>query len=187
MKVGSEAEAESLLKDYRKWLLKIANLMLPYSTEADRQDLAQEGHIAMWRALKTYDGGKGALPSWLTKAAKMRMADVVRRGILTGMPEQRGTKRVTPQPFDPTEETNWLSVLAYGNSWVDSVEWGYHEGEIAKAIDTLTTQQREYVIRRFWGQQTYTELSKHFGFSATGIWQHTKPKLAQALVHLASV
>lgn len=81
------------LPDYRRWLHHVANEMLP-PTSAEHDDLVQEGYIAMWRALDSFDESKGALPSWLTRAARYRMLDVRRGRALTGA-ERDGAVRTT--------------------------------------------------------------------------------------------
>jgi RNA polymerase sigma factor (sigma-70 family) len=64
-----------VLPDYRRWLYREAYAMIP-ATSADLEDLVQEGAIALWRALGTYDPDKGSLPAWLTRTARRRMLDV---------------------------------------------------------------------------------------------------------------
>lgn len=83
------------LSTYRAWCLKVASTLAPYRP-SDWQDIAQEGLIAMWKSLDKYDPSKGALPSWITRAARMRMSDVIRRETWTGTPMRRGHRREKP-------------------------------------------------------------------------------------------
>src|SRR5690349_19441707 len=135
---------DDVLKAYRKWLLKMANVLMPWGTEADKQDLAQEGHIAMWKAMQTFDASKGALPTWLTNAAHMRMRDIIRRGNFTGKPENRGNKPVQTIAAD-TQEDAIFTELA-GSDCIEQLLIAYHAGEIADALSRLTKAQRDYVI-----------------------------------------
>jgi len=165
-----------VLASYRLWLLKMATVLLP-GRRCDWHDLAQEGHIAMWRALRTYDPSRGALASWLTTAARMRMTDVVRRGVYTGMPHHRGRPRHVDIPTAELEPAG-VSTL------IEGVELAYHRGEILDALGRLSPQQREYVLLRFWGGATYGELVTRFGFNPGAIWHVARGRLRKQLAHL---
>lgn len=175
---------DDILSSYRRWLLKMANVMHKYGNEEDKQDLAQEGHIAMWKALKTYNPEKGSLASWLTLNARTRMSDVVRRGTYTGMPEHRGNKRVADTPVDITED-DLLQSLAHVDA-IESIILAYHVGEISDALSRLTKPQRDYVIRRFWRCQSTSMLELVAGKRSSQMWKEIKPQLAKELGHLAS-
>lgn len=133
----------------------------------------------MWRALKKYDPEKGALATWLTNAARMRMLDVLRRDTWTGTDSRRGHVRSGHEPPVDTHDDHWIERLI-AESNLDGVELAYHEGEIMRAINALTPTQQRYVIDRFWGDKAPGDLPR-------GIWQNAKPKLAAALAHLVSV
>jgi RNA polymerase sigma factor (sigma-70 family) len=179
--------SDDLLAHYRQWLVKVAWDMTRSHPQL-KDDLAQEGHIAMWRALKTYDPDKGSLPHWLTKSARWRMSECLRRNELwTGTDNSRGHERFpAPEPVDPQDDS-YINALMDASTALETVLASYHRGEIGRALGSLTAQQREYVIRRFWGQQTYTELLLHFKRNPSDLWKTAKPKLTKALEHLASV
>jgi len=160
----------AILARYRRWLLVVANSMT--EGEDNRQDLAQEGWIAMWRALQAFDQEKGSLPSWLTTAARMRMGDVVRRGLTTGAAPRYGGHSAVEIPVDKLPEPIKEAL--------HTVELAYHAGEIRQAIDQLTPIQREYVIRRFWGDEAHTAISSDIGNG----WVGARPKLRTFLGHL---
>lgn len=173
---------DSVLKDYRRWLLKMATIIAPSRPDV-WQDLAQEGHIAMWKALRTFDASKGALPTWLTGAAKLRMSDVYRRDTWLGTPMAKGHRREKPaKPVDASED--WVvEMLGSASDLIDSVMWQYHEGEIYAAINALPAPQREYVYRRFWKGETYTEIAKTLP-AANYHWAQARKALSAALAHL---
>lgn len=173
---------DDVLKDYRRWLLKMATLIAPSRPDV-WQDLAQEGHIAMWKALSTFDESKGALPSWLCGAAKLRMTDVYRRDTWFGTPSVRGHKRErAARPIDVSDD--WVETLIGATAdALAAVEWQYHEGEIYAAINALPPHQREYVYRRFWKGETYTEIAKTMP-SANYHWSQARKYLAVSLSHL---
>lgn len=179
-----------MLADFRKWLLAVANRMVGGQGEDRVQDLAQEGYIAMWRALDSYDPDKGALASWLVKAAEMRMADVVRRGVHFGQTYKRnpGTEdglrgerswdTLVPIELEDVETkiAVWLS---------DGLALAYHRGEIQRAIGRLTPDEQRYVVLRFWHGKTADEIKPHVDGNVIHLWRTARGKLAADLRRLA--
>ncbi len=180
----------SVIADYDRWLGAVAMRLLGATwTEADLQDLKQEGRVAMWRALETYDEAKGALPSWLTRAAEMRMKDIARgHGQPFGREATRGSREVdTGGSIDAFDEDQIDGLLGYVSEEI-------HDGEILRVIrERLTPRQQEYVFLRFWGgldpraqAPQVREMVKQFPVLAERWqWQRAKPILVDALAHLA--
>lgn len=133
----------SVIADYEGWLHRVAT---DIGHRADHDDLVQEGRIAMWRALRTYDEARGSLPSWLTSAARQRMRDVAwGHGQPTGRPATRGSREVAQGgSLDAMDEETVTALLGH-------VEEAYHDGAILEAVRALPARQREYVFLRFWG------------------------------------
>lgn len=181
-----EGSDDEILERYRRWIFKVANEMCgskPWLID----DLAQEGHIAMWKALKTFDESKGTLPHWLTKCARWRMGEVLRRRELwTGTDNQRGHERFDPPIAVDPQSATYIDAITDGAEIIDKVLSRYHDGDISRALDELTEQQRDYVIRRFWNDESYTDLFMHFRKNPSDLWKTAKPKLAKELAHLAS-
>lgn len=133
----------SVLEDYHRWLHATANRIS--DSHGDHDDLVQEGRIAMWRALETYDESLGSLPSWLTRAALQRMRDVAwGHGQPFGHEAVRGQKAVEEGPsLDAMTEDERELVMG-------RVEQAYHDGELLAVLRTLSAPQQEYVFLRFW-------------------------------------
>ncbi len=144
---------EELLFSLRPWLITVA---WQYAkTGADAQELAQEGHIAAWRALQKWTPEKGiAKETHLKHKAKWRMVEVVQRGNLTGMESRQGKKysagteanKDREIPMDFTVEHDGVALQQY----IDSMIVAYHHGEIYEAINSLTPKQKQQVFDRFW-------------------------------------
>lgn len=133
----------SVLEDYGRWLHRVATEI---GTREQHDDLVQEGRVAMWRALSSYDETLGSLPSWLTRAAEMRMKDVAwGKGQPFGHEAVRGSRQVEEgMSIDEMEEDSVEALMGH-------VESAYHDGEILEAIRALSPKQQEYVVLRFWG------------------------------------
>lgn len=186
-------DPEKILPDYRGWIWRVAmNLARDRQTQ---EDLAQEGYYAMWEALKTFDASRGALPSWLTRAAQQRMYRVVSRNYLfLGTPGVKGHSRELPAvPIDttpnPTEESGgWVDRQL--STELGDIEMAYHHGQIMEAIWSLTPKQRQYVYYRFWHQMTNSEIRQVIGGGdPSGHWTHpergARARLAARLRDLA--
>lgn len=174
-------DQDEILRQYRLWLLKVASGLLGPARRDQWHDLAQEGWIAMWRALSTYDPSLGALPPWLTTAAKLRMRDCVRRDLWTGLPPRYGHHKVaaTETPVDWDAEDQPHDQLLYADS-AQSIELAYHHGEILDAVNRLTPRQREYIYRRFWRDESHSKIIKEIGNG----WVAARLTLRQLLAHL---
>lgn len=176
----------SVIDDYSKWLHAVANRL---TDAANHDNIVQEGRVAMWRALATYDESKGALPTWLTRAAEMRMKDVAwGKGQPFGHEAVRGARPVEEGPsLDGLEEQVVEGLLGY-------VEEAYHDGEIWAAVNSLTEKQREYVFLRFWGgldpksasPATRALVSQFPVLKERWHWQRAKGALRERLGHLAA-
>ena len=138
----------------------------------------------MWKAMNTYDPSKGALPSWLTKAARMRMTDVYRRDTWTGTPMARGHHREHPATPVDTDDEYITTLVGSTEDLEERLAMRYHDDELVEAIKSLPAEEQEYVLLRFWGGLTYRELDKAMGRSTTLLWQRARPVLAEKLAHL---
>lgn len=176
---------ESVLENYREWLIARARFYLPRSVE-ERKDLAQEGYIAMWRALQTFDPDKGALTSWVQWAADQRMRNVLRKWTWTGAPMAKGHHRENPATPVDTNADWVVERIGETSDLLDGILWQYHEGDIINAINELTPQQRAYVYRMFWRGETYTEIAKTLP-AANQHWSKAKKALRVKLAHLVEV
>lgn len=163
-------DEHALLKEYRPWLLKVAAGM----TSPDRvDDLAQEGYIALWKAIKTWDG-KTPLDYWAKFKARGRMIEMVTVRWKTAKEAQ----------YVPADDDWFAQALTVS---LDGIELAYHEGEILQALNQLTPREREYVYLRFWRGLQKPQLVGHFGYEPNGLWRTARAKLQVSLAHLGPV
>lgn len=160
-----------LLRNYRPWLRIVGARMADRPSQAE--DLAQEGWIAIWRALPGYDGERPFDP-WAKSVAINRMRNVIR--------DSHAGLRDTRREATVADVTELVDV----GSEIEGLELAYHAGEIRAALDRLTPLQRDYVIARFWGGLTYSELNARFESrnSNAAFWKRAKTSLAAELEHL---
>jgi RNA polymerase sigma factor (sigma-70 family) len=192
------------LGDYRSWLLNLASRLLGSHGHPDRDDLVQEGYIAMWRALDSYQEDKGALAGWLTYRARMRMMECIAQRQWTGKPAKRdGRHKVEHRYVDSLDReltvgsndqayVGTLADLVAGVNYLEGTELAYHRGEIMAALAALTPAQRRYVEAKFWRGMSESEIKAEvFGYDAGSLWRSQKNgaklKLAESLAHLAGV
>lgn len=181
---------DMILNDYRGWLRATASRLM--SDPALIDDLAQEGWIAMWRALRDYRPEKGALPAWLTQHAMWRMLDCARDKAWLGRPPRNmGSSKVrdVAEYAAADDATVWDRIQSVDVA--DDLLIAYHRGEIADAVTHLTPQQRRYVYLRFWRGYQRPDMVAEFGYDPTALWNSArngaKLKLRESLAHLAGV
>ncbi len=177
-----------LLAQYRGWLRKVAAGLIGDHALVD--DLAQEGWVAMWRALSTYDPARGALPGWLTDHAYWRMLTCVQNEAWLGRPKRAlGRGRIRDHVEHPASDAPVWEMLAAADL-LDGVVWAYHRGQILDAIARLSPSQRRYVYLRFWRGYKLPDLVAEFGYDPSALWTScrngAKYKLRLALEALAS-
>jgi RNA polymerase sigma factor (sigma-70 family) len=198
-----DAVAERLVNDpdttiaaYNGWLYQTAAHMLDASSP-NLDDLVQEGRLAMWLALSSFDPAKGSLPSWLTRKAKFRMLEVVSGRRYTGAPKRLHGSQPVEKPYTVSLDAERGDGVSLKDSLttgepeeIERAGWAYHQAEIRAAIDALSPAQRKYVLSRFWDGSSGTEMQDDglFGYDPSALWTSRKngarEKLREALAHL---
>jgi RNA polymerase sigma factor (sigma-70 family) len=188
--VAEAVTGADILADYDRWLNATANrLLFNHTSNADHDDLVQEGRVAMWRALSTFDESRGALPSWLTKAAELRMRDVAwGTGQPFGHEPLRGSRPIeVAKSLDAMEIDEVEALLGM------VVEADQHD-EVEAAVNELPADLREYVFLRFWAgldprsaSPGTRSLVKQFpALSDRRSWPAARRLLYERLQHLAA-
>lgn len=170
-----------LLLEMRPWLRAEAAFRLGWERARHTEDLAQEGWIAVWKALPSYPAGRAEelrLP-WCKTVARNRMLNWV-----------RDECRAPVRGEDNSTLVDDMASVWEGAEAAHDVFVGYHRGEILAALSQLTQRQRDYVVARYWHGMSAKELDAHFGVTNTAAcyWNtRIKAGLAEKLAHLASV
>jgi DNA-directed RNA polymerase specialized sigma24 family protein len=163
-------DPNQILLKYRGWLFKMAAVYMPWNM-SEHADLAQEGFVAMWRAMQTYDPSQGSLPQWLTTAARLRMSECARRENWTGNQGKRG--HVREKPAEPVDTSDPLRDKCHIEI-ADGVELAYHRGEIGRVLSGFSPSVRSALYRKFWLDETVPR----------GMWCRAIPELQEKLAHL---
>jgi DNA-directed RNA polymerase specialized sigma24 family protein len=178
-------EEEFLVRNARHALVKKMGRGFPAGAD---EDADQEARIA---ARQSWE--KNHNRAYLNIAARQRlMAHVFRDQWFGTKPtahEKDPIRRANRSSFDDPD--NGIDVLVDSATWVDQVLLGYHHGEIHQALDALTFTQREYVVLRFWGGMSDTEIAAHQGKTRGGVssvWHKSiRPALASQLELLSDL
>jgi DNA-directed RNA polymerase specialized sigma24 family protein len=154
-------------------------------------DYVQEARIAIWRALETNQGAPNAV--YLTARARGRLLSLTAGKPFVGQVEP-GTRHYRPQTFgvdwDVEGDDGVFSDLLEGPDLLSGVDWAYHHGELAEAINSLKPEHRRYVVARFWEGKADVEIAAELGVDRKVLWgwwnRQIKPVLAEHLAALAS-
>lgn len=188
---GEALTIDEQIARFDKWAHVVANSRLAPG-HPDHDDLVQEARIGIWEALVKHDPALGALPSYVTRAAKWKMDDAIERRKWTGQETTRGVPR-----HDRDRYTDSLDALIDGGlgdllaaaEVLESVTLAYHYGEIQQALDSLEPVQREYVYLRFWMGLSGAEIEAKTGVKpSTQLFRFKRnvvPALRARLGHLA--
>lgn len=136
------------VENYRGWLYTLAYDLLGYNhSHLTPDDLVQEGRLAMLQSLETYNPEKGALPSWVTAAARQRMRDLVHghrketgHEAVRGVQEARASLSLDVEPGD---------TFGYEDDLFTVQDAAMH-ARVQQAVAALDPEARRYVYARFW-------------------------------------
>lgn len=194
---GDDLDVAEVIAAEHDWLMRTSQYLVSVQ-DPDVEDVAQEGRIAMWKALTRYDPSKGPVDMWVKAHARWRMKTVRANRSWTGRPsDARNTLGGKPAVV---QSVTYLSDLLANDSGVEAMlaaadlvaaaEWAYHHGEIAQAMAELTPRQREYVYLRFWLCYQTAQLKDYFGYDPSGLWTNihrgARMRLRDHLSHLVA-
>lgn len=179
---GDEVPDDEFVGRWRAHAETTARKLVPES-HASYDDLVQEALIHVWR---TASARPGVSATYLAKGARMRPLQVLQGAQPIGGDSKPGPKsRPALVGVDWSDPECPIDEPVAGDEALEAIEWAYHRGRIAEALDGLTERDREYVYRRFWLGETDTELAPILGVSNKALgsrWTQTiRPHLRAAL------
>jgi DNA-directed RNA polymerase specialized sigma24 family protein len=164
-----------LLQSFRPWLRTVA-AGFPETQPSRVEELAQEGWIAVWRAISKNKDSRPLEP-FLKQCAINRMRDVFSQWTAASR------NIYVTHSVDMTPANDWLREALRTD--LGDIEEAYHHGEIMRAIDRLPRIQRQYVIRKFWYCWGPTALDLYFT-NHRKVWREAKTTLSKELTHLGA-
>ena len=115
------------------------------------EEVVQEVFVELWRVAPRFDPARGAVTSWVATIAHRRAVDRVRSEQAARNRVERESARAEP-PHDEVAD----SVVAVDQSQFD-------RRRVRRALDRLTSMQREAVELAYFGGHTYREVAVLLG------------------------
>ncbi len=134
---AGDADAETeLLRRYSKLVKTVSFSYFVTCADIDREDLVQEGMIALMRAIRTYaTGGEATFETYATRCVRNAMVDAIRHFSANCL------------PIDPEMEAPTDAQLT----------------ELAEAIATALSPAERQVLELRLEARTYSEIAKELG------------------------
>jgi len=111
------------------------------------EEVVQEVFVELWRIAPRYDSAKGTVTSWVATIAHRRAVDRVRSEQSARNRVERESTRIE-RPHDEVAD----SVVA-------SDQTQFERRRVRRALDRLTSMQREAVELAYFGGYTYREVA----------------------------
>ena len=150
---GDAAAWEEIVQRYHR---RIYNVCYRFAGDSENaQDLTQEVFIKMYRTLKSYDGSKGALITWVTTIARNLLVDHFRRS-----KHDRVTDSLESAPSgDQDALTLGEQLPDLGPSPDAGVQAQETQRVVHQALQKLSPELREAVILRDLQDLEYREIA----------------------------
>jgi RNA polymerase sigma factor (sigma-70 family) len=129
---------------------------------ADWDDLLSDGHVALWKALESFDADRGDLDSWLSHRVRFRMIDGIRSRAGRGH-----TKTPTVTSLD---DHNHVPAASAWDDLIDALDAIRDVDQLmdrAAAIDP----RLPHILRALAHGHTRTEAGGTIGISRTRVYQ----------------
>ena len=149
---GDKRAVEILMEDYKGAVNKIARAF--YLKGADRDDIVQEGMIALYNAIITYNvDGKVSFSTYANECVKNRILDCLRK-------DKRLKNKALSEslPISSVEETDsgWLTP--------EEIAINAEEADILKnIIQTSLSEKERSVLDLYYDGKSYSEIADAIG------------------------
>jgi RNA polymerase sigma factor (sigma-70 family) len=173
----NETEERKLLQSFRPWLRTVAKNMT--RSNSDRcEELAAEGWVAIWLAVNHHSDRNFDITSPFLKTVALNKMRSITRGWTAQCRDINNRVLVV----EDTSPSVWDGLFIE----LGDIELAYHHGEIRNAIEHLSPGERKYVLLKYWGGLTDTEMIQHFGYRPKTIGTSAHKKLKKELAHLGA-
>ena len=149
--VGDEAAVESLLVKYKSIATALARRY--FLVGGDFEDLAQEGMIALYRAIKTFDPGHGAFASYASSCVKNRLLDVIKSA---NRDKHKALNGYIPLP----EADELLGAEMSAEEIAISRENGR---DLARRLDSELSEEEKTLLNLYLSGKSYKEIASAIG------------------------
>ena len=139
---GDETAMARVMDRYARLLWRAAGTALgAVGTDQDVEECVADVFIGLWQNPERFDPGRGSLRTWLALTARSRALDrcraILRRGDL------------------PLDE----DILAGELGLAEAVLAGERRERLLAAVETLEDEERDILLRRYWGEQKPREIA----------------------------
>jgi len=128
------------------------------------EEITQEVFVEVWRLAPRYEPGRGSVRGWVATIAHRRAVDVVRS---EQSARTRDHQEAVKRPIDH-------DVVA------DGVIESLDREQVARALDTLSSSQREAIELAYYGGHTYREVAVLLDCAEGTV----KTRIRDGLIHL---
>lgn len=150
----------------------------------------QTGHEAPEGKVITNDRGRQArdkIRAYLADHPEATGAEIARQTGLSPATVSVQRKRLdvdteidAPGSLDALKDAGYDGA-GYEQGLLDMIVQAYMVGQIHRALEVLTPNERRYVALRFWEDRTPQELRQAFGYDPAAIWRTAKARLRPVL------
>jgi DNA-directed RNA polymerase specialized sigma24 family protein len=155
----NETEEWEILQSFRPWLRAVAKNMT--RSNSDRcEELAAEGWVAIWLAVKHHSDRNFDMTSPFLKTVALNKM----RSIIRGWTAQCRDISNRVLVVEDTNPSVWDGLF----------------------VEHLSPGERKYVLLKYWGGLTDTEMIQHFGYRPKTIGTSAHKKLKKELAHLGA-
>jgi RNA polymerase sigma-70 factor (ECF subfamily) len=138
---------------YDRWSTLVHSVALQVLSDADdAEEVVEETFWQVWRQAGRYEGGRGAVSTWLAMIARSRALD-----------RRRARRQIREESWGTvTESLSPVHVPATGDPLQD-VEWAERREMLMEALLTLPLEQQEAVRLAYFGGMSQSEMAAHTG------------------------
>jgi RNA polymerase sigma-70 factor (ECF subfamily) len=146
---------EALLREHQRIVFKVAGVYA--RNPQDREDLAQEITVQLWRSFKSFDAARAKFPTWMYRVA-----------LNVAISHLRNARRAGADRLDSLDDVHRDSVAAGDASHVDALHREERIAALRAFIGSLDALNRALVLL-YLEDRSYAEIAEVLGISETNV------------------